>query len=647
MEYLAIKILIIASASTLLLVEELRRHSITNKKLILFAFLILVKEIGTWVLYMTFGDDLSSQYFFYQYVLYWLPAIWFFHTVHLNIVNKKKSFLLPGILFCVMFLITALVFQFQEYVSGYMLIMHITIRLVFVLAAIFVIVNINTVYVADRTGVLVKSLPIVIGLIGLYSFNFLILASPKFPFHAILDSITYVVVFVLFYRKNHFGYDQLNNTIEEYEKELNSIFNLMNKSGVGAGNVSDFNEITDSILQYVCEMINARSGILLITTSDKNYLLPRGFFGAFPPLQGGENYASIKKQHLDMFNRNVRLKVGDGYIGKAAQSKKSAFYKVAKDYEEFKEQSKVVDVETVIAHPLLYKDEQPGAIAFCNKEDKTLFTDQDYNLSETLAQHVAIIMNNFRFYNELIRRQRDERELEIAGTIQKNLLPRSIPETKHADIFTFNRPAKDVGGDYYNIIHVDEKRMDVVIADVAGKGVPASLVMVMISTVLKNIIKSNYGPRRIIAFLNRFLCRESTMERYATLSYVSVDVEQNILQFTNSGHSPLVMYKAATGKFEQIDTPGIPLGIDADQNYLQKQADFHEGDIIALYTDGITEAMNEQNDMFGFERLCRTIKEHHKEKADDIGQALLNEIEMFAAGAEQHDDMTLIIVKKT
>lgn len=646
MIFYATKVFIVIAAAIPLVLEEMRRHSLLNRKLLLFTALVLFKEVGTLVLFFVFGDTLVTEYFFYQYVLFWLPPFVFFYIVLQHILQERRFFLVPGILLGLMFIISAVSFQFQSYIPDYLFISIITVRVLFVATAIYILVRINTVYIGDRKGILISSIPIINVLVAFYALNFMIIASPMSPFHTVLDALAYCVVFVLFYRKNQWGYQELEEKIRGDEKELQSILNLMNKSGVGAGNVNDFNEITDSILQYVCEMINARSGILLTTTPDKNYLLPRGFYGVFPPLGAGDSYATVKRQYLEEFNRQVKLKVGEKYIGKVAQTRQSSFFQNAKEYPELVKESKTVEIETLVAHPLEYKNELLGVVAFCNKEDSTLFTEEEFRLSQVLAQHIAIIMNNFRFYNELVKRQRDERELEIAGTIQKNLLPHSIPESQYADIFTYNRPAKDVGGDYFNIINVDEKRLDVVIADVAGKGVPASLVMVMISTVLKNIIKANYGPRRIIAFLNKFLCRESTLERYATLSYVSIEVMENKLQFTNSGHSPLVVYKAALDRFEQIDTPGIPLGIDADQTYSQKETEFRAGDIIAMYTDGITEAMNEQNDMYGFERLCTAIKKNHGESAETIGTIILEEIEMFAGGAEQHDDMTLIIVKK-
>jgi sigma-B regulation protein RsbU (phosphoserine phosphatase) len=644
----AVKFLIIAAGSILLIVEEFRKHTTINKILIVFAFFLLVKDFGSVALYYFFGESIVKENFFYYYLLYWLPTFTFFYFIHRHFLKKQRNFYVPGTILAALVVISALVFQFHsEFIDpGYLFLVLLGVRSLLFVAAILSLIQINTVYLADRHGVLIDSLPLINTLYVLLSVNFWIISTPKNPFFALMEIIAYSSVFILFYRKNHYGYEELQAVIKENEKELNSILNLMNKSGVGAGHVNDFNEITDSILQYVCEMVGAKAGILLTTTSDKNYLLPRGFYGVFPPLNAGESYAAVKKQYLETFNRQVKLKVGENYIGKAAQTMQSHFYRNAQEYPELVEQSSVVVIESLIVHPLLYRDELLGAIAFCNKEDSKLFTEEEYHLSSTLAQHVSIIMNNFRFYNELIRRQKDERELEIAGTIQKNLLPSKIPANQYVEIFTFTRPAKDVGGDYYNVINVDERRLDVLIADVAGKGVPASLVMVMISTVLKNIIKSNYGPRRIISFLNRFLCRESTMERYATLSYVSINVMDNTLQFTNSGHSPLMLYKSETETFEHIDTPGIPLGIDADQNYIQKHSPFQSGDIFTIYTDGITEAMNEKSDMFGIDRVCNAIKKFSNESAQEIGDRILDEIEKFTASAEQHDDMTLIIVKK-
>ncbi|MDA3900403.1 MAG: SpoIIE family protein phosphatase [Spirochaetes bacterium] len=641
-----IKLFVLFTGAMLIFVEELRRPNIINKKLLIFALLLFIKDAVSYVMLNYYGESILSSNFFFYYIAFWIPTGFFYYTVLEYFTDKKRNFRITGILFGVMVIASAMIYQFQPYLGGYFRFSLIAIRMIYTAAVIWIIVCINMAYVGVRSNFFMRHVPPLNVILTFLIVNFLTYNLPDSIFHGVVETMTYGSITFFFFMKNQDGYQEMFKIIDDSKKELTSIMNLMNKSGVGSGASYDFDEITNSILSYIADMVNARSAILLVVSADKKYLVPKAFFGVFPAIDGTGNYASIKKQYLETYNRQVRIKIGEMYLGRAAQIGEPVFYQDAKQDEELREQSTIVDITSMMVLPLVFQEEVMGLMAFCNKEDGTLFENSEYNLAKALSSHVAIIINNFKFYNQLVKRQRDERELEIAGSIQKNLMPRVIPEYDTVDIFTYSRPAKGVGGDYYNIIQVDQNRIDVVIADVAGKGVPASLVMVMISTVLKNIIKSNYGPKRIISFLNKFLCKESTLERYATLSYLSLDVVRDIALYTNSGHSPLLLYKALHNKFEQVDTPGIPLGIDADQQYYQKQTELDSGDIMMMFTDGVTEAMNDVSEMFGLERLRSSILENKNGTAEEIGNALLEQIEIFAAGNEQHDDLTLIIVKK-
>ena len=642
----SIKLFVLFTGAMLVFVDELRRPSRINKKLLIFAFLLFLKDIASYMLYNYYGRSILNTNFFFYYVAFWIPTGFFYYTVLEYFTDKMRNFRITGVIFGVMLVSSAMLYQFQPLIVPYFKYALISTRLLYAAAVIWIVVCINMAYVGAQSNFFMRHVPPLNVIFTFLIVNFLTYHLPDSVFHNVVEIITYGSIAFFFFLKNQDGYEDMFKKIQEAERELKSIMNLMSKSGVGSGAAFDFDEITSTILSYIADMLNARSGILLIMSADKKYLIPKAFFGVFPSVDGTGNYASIKKQYLESYNRNVRVKVGEMYLGRVAKTGEPAFYQDAQKDEEIRQQSTNVEINSMMVFPMIFQEEVMGLMAFCNKEDGSFFTKGEFNLGKALSNHVAIIINNFKFYNQLVKRQRDERELEIAGSIQKKPLPRAFPEFDSVDIFTYSRPAKGVGGDYYNIIQVDESRIDVVIADVAGKGVPASLVMVMISTVLKNIIKSNYGPKRIISFLNKFLCKESTLERYATLSYLSIDAVRDTALYTNSGHSPLLMYKALKDKFEQVDTPGIPLGIDAEQQYYQKQTGLDKGDIMMMFTDGITEAMNESNEMFGLERLRATVLETKDESAEVIGNTLLERIEMFAAGAEQHDDLTLIIVKK-
>ena len=254
-------------------------------------------------------------------------------------------------------------------------------------------------------------------------------------------------------------------------------------------------------------------------------------------------------------------------------------------------------------------------------------------------------INNFKLYKELIIKQREEKEIEIAGQIQANLLPKKIPQIEGVDIFAYNKPAKGVGGDYYDLINFNNENLCVIMVDVAGKGVPAAMVMVMIRTILRNVIKPSSKPFTIMNYLNKFLERESSQERYATVFYFLLNVKSKKIIYTNAAHGPLLLYRRMEDRFQLLDTPGLPVGIDKNQQYQQGDIALKNGDIVMLYTDGITEAMNLKREEFTINRIQEIIKENADRTTEVMTDIIRNRINEFVGEAPQHDDQTLVLLK--
>lgn len=246
----------------------------------------------------------------------------------------------------------------------------------------------------------------------------------------------------------------------------------------------------------------------------------------------------------------------------------------------------------------------------------------------------------------LIEKERYEEQLEIAKRIQVNLLPDKIPQISELDMASFYKAAKGVGGDYYDIFHLKDKQLIYsIIADVSGKGVPAALIMVMIRTIFYSTVKFTQSPDQILKAINSGVIGRLTEDKFATIFVFGYNYKTGVLKFSNAAHNPLLLFKSDKKSIIELDAEGVPVGIDEDVSYEVKEIKLEQGDIIVLYTDGVTEAMNESEKLYTLERLKARIIENSNLNPAELKNLIISDINSFVGNAPQHDDMTLVIFK--
>ena len=238
-----------------------------------------------------------------------------------------------------------------------------------------------------------------------------------------------------------------------------------------------------------------------------------------------------------------------------------------------------------------------------------------------------------------------EKDVSLARDIQQDLLPHDFVTTEYFDVHGFSFAQKGVGGDYFDYRKFSDKKFGLIISDVAGKGVPAALVMVMIRSIFRVFGEENIPTDEVIKKINNLISGDVTQERYATFFYFIYDSDKKQIQYSNAANQPLLIYKAKEEDFIELDTEGPPLGITAKAEYEIKHHDVSEGDIMVLYTDGVTEAMNKNREQYGMERLKHIIKKNSKENCEIITKLIYDNIQIFTNETPQHDDMTLFISK--
>ncbi len=268
-----------------------------------------------------------------------------------------------------------------------------------------------------------------------------------------------------------------------------------------------------------------------------------------------------------------------------------------------------------------------------------------------LAQLLGEMATNLRLGQELWRQnQSQQHDLNMAKEIQENLLPQHVPKIPGYDASAYYSPSKEVGGDYYDFFLIDKEHIGMICADVSGKGIPGSLVMMMTKTLINYEAQKNLSPKDIFCKVNRIIARDIKRGMFVTAFYMVLDVPRKVLTVSSAGHTPLLLYRASSKKCYEINPGGIALGFDKDgrlfeKNMAEKAIQLESGDRVVIYTDGVTEAMNPQNEEFGEDRLKEITIRCSQMSSNDYLLHLVNAIENHAQTDQQHDDITVVSLR--
>ncbi len=247
--------------------------------------------------------------------------------------------------------------------------------------------------------------------------------------------------------------------------------------------------------------------------------------------------------------------------------------------------------------------------------------------------------------HQSLAQERIERELELASEIQSRLLPREMPEVPGLTLAGFSSPAYIIGGDYFDILHVDADHLGLFIADVSGKGIPAALLSMITRSYLHVSYPGESDPSRILSELNDLLLKDIDQRQYVTAMYAIHDTRSRELRISNAGHNPALILREASGTIRRVHTKGRPLGIFPHALFENSCEQLEAGDVFCLYTDGLPEAKNRRLEHFGLDRLEETLLSRHEGTAGEIAEGILEALRQFVGDAVQHDDLALIVLK--
>lgn len=303
-------------------------------------------------------------------------------------------------------------------------------------------------------------------------------------------------------------------------------------------------------------------------------------------------------------------------------------------------------IKSILSAPLKTKGRLIGVLNVFNKISEDGFTLDDQRILSIIATQSAQVVENARLYDDEQLLKKIEEELKLANDIQTRLLPKTNPQINGFDIAGKSVPAKEVGGDYYDFISIDEKNMVICLGDISGKGMPAALLAANLQATLRGQAQFSSSAGECLTRANKLLYRCTDRQMHATLFYGILDAAKNIFHFSNAGHNPPFLIHSDK-KVIRLIKGGTVLGFMEDFQFEEDSVNLKKGDTIIIYSDGITEAMDISSEEYGEENLLSIIKNSLSLDAEKIIENVFESVRSHVQDAPQSDDITIVVIKKT
>jgi len=396
----------------------------------------------------------------------------------------------------------------------------------------------------------------------------------------------------------------------------------------------DLQEVLNLVMDTLDSLIPYdAAGIFLLQCKDKE-LVPEG-----------EEPCEFKAEAVRGYDidelSDLHLKLGEGFIGSVALSitpiisndvRNDPVYVNARD-----------QTRSEMVAPIISNDEVIGVFDL-ESDELNAYSEDDLEVLLMLASQVAIIIEKVMLHEVLIEKQRLESQLEVARQVQLELLPPHDPELAGFDISAYNFPTEEVSGDYYDWVRIYEDQIGIVIADVAGKGVPAALLMAFLRASLRAASHIGYATHISMAKVNYLLWESIERNQFVTAVYAILDAANGALSYSNAGHNPPLLVNAS-GNARFIERGEQPLGMFRETRYHEYYLEFERGDVLVLYTDGATEALSPEGEEFGRARLAQAVKDNYDRPAREMIASLEIAILEWTNQKGANDDVTFFVIK--
>ena len=448
----------------------------------------------------------------------------------------------------------------------------------------------------------------------------------------------------------------LERSKEEIQVEETLVFDFLHGLGEAFSETIRPHDLHRLIVEGATRILDAHGGVLYMADRTGTKLTPAFISKGCPPLVDVPpdilQQAPSTPVVLESYLRLHSVALGDGLMGRVWQTGEVI---CLNEFSEAPELAKLrgtsFGTASVMISSLLYGKQNMGVLALANGPMDAPFSQSDFVVFKSIAEQSAFALYNAIIYSEASEKRRLDHDLEIARDIQRVLLPAEAPSVNGFEISGINVPARQVSGDYFDYIKVDDERLGVAIADVSGKGVPASLIMAICRSVLRTEAVGNPSPADVLQKVNRQLYPDIKEDMFISMAYLILDHARNGITLARAGHDAPLLYKRASQTVTPIKPRGMVVGIDSGNVFDRITGDFpvslERDDCLLLYTDGVTEALDAEGNEFGIERTMQSVRASAGHGAQAIVAKLIDDLRNFVGAHPQNDDITLIAIRKT
>ncbi|HTP05660.1 MAG TPA: GAF domain-containing SpoIIE family protein phosphatase [Nitrospirota bacterium] len=411
------------------------------------------------------------------------------------------------------------------------------------------------------------------------------------------------------------------------EHKIKRLSTLIEVNGLISSSLN-LDQILENVMTISKQVMNADASSLMLIDEKTNELVYEVALGSV-----GEK-----------LKQEFRLKMGQGIAGTVAQEGKPLLLEDAYTHPKFyrgHDEATGYRTKSMITVPLKVRERITGVAQVINRLDGKPFDTDDLELFIALCSMVAIAIENAKMHRSLMEKQRLVRDMEFARSVQESFLPQKAPEVQYYRFSAHYTPALEVGGDFYDFIHLDKNLTGIVIGDVSGKGVSAALYMAKMGSDMRTLAFTEQSPVAALTKLNDLLAERSRRGMFATLLYIELDSRSGKMVISNAGHLPPIIKKADGSLMTIAKAGGAPLGMLPGMMFRQETARLEGGDTVILYTDGIVEAMNAKEELYGYARFENLLKKSPADP-DALKTAIIEDVNRFTGLSPQHDDMTLV-----
>jgi len=437
------------------------------------------------------------------------------------------------------------------------------------------------------------------------------------------------------------------------ELEKSRVFDFLHSLGEAFSTDLRPDDLHRLIVENLIRILDCHGGALYTVDRDGLGLCARFISRSCPPLMEVPPHILQQientPQALQSYLRLHPVQPGEGLVGKVWRDQ-DAILLLPHDSRLTPLRDTTLKTNSAMLAPLLFARQNLGVIAVANGPMSNPFSETDFSTFKAIAEQSAFALYNAMIYLMADEKKRMDSDLQVAQEIQRILLPSTSPTLRNYDIDGINLPARQMSGDYYGYIRVAPDRWGVAIADVSGKGVPASLIMAMCRSVLRGQAIGKTSAAEVLNQVNRQIYPDIKEDMFISMAYLLLDENGNDITLCRAGHDAPLLYEAKTQTIRKLNPPGMALGIDSGDVFERVTRDFtlqmETGDCLLLYTDGVSEALDSKGNEYGLNRMIQCIQSSAQKGALAIRKHLTDDLMAFIGNHPQNDDITLVIILK-